>query len=117
MINAAAVQLSNHLGLPSGVASSMADTKAVDAQMGMEKGPRSLAAGLAGASMVYDGAGMTASLLGASFEAFVLDNEKLSHVNRMILGFEVTEETLGFDAIFLVVSRRWAVAGKTLARS
>ena len=77
----------------------MADAKAVDAQMGMEKGLSALAAGLAGANMVYESAGMMASLLGASFEAFVLDNEMLGHVNRMIRGFEVTEETLGFEAI------------------
>ena len=99
IMNAAAAQVSNHLGLPSGVASSMADAKAPDAQMGMEKGLSALAAGLAGANMVYESAGMMASLMGASFEAFVLDNEMLGHVNRMIRGFEVNEDTLGFDAI------------------
>ncbi len=103
IMNAAAAQLANHLGLPSGVASSMADAKAVDAQMGMEKGLSALAAGLAGANMVYESAGMMASLLGASFEAFVLDNEMLGHVNRMIRGFEVNEDTLGFEAIRMAV--------------
>lgn len=43
LLNAAAAQLSNWLGLPSGVASSMADAKAVDAQMGMEKSLSALA--------------------------------------------------------------------------
>jgi hypothetical protein len=42
---------------------------------------------------------MMASLLGASFEAFILDNEMLGHVHRAIRGIEVTEETLGLDAI------------------
>ena len=42
---------------------------------------------------------MTASLLGASFEAFVLDNEMLSSVYRALRGIEVNEETLGYDAI------------------
>ena len=42
---------------------------------------------------------MMASLLGASFEAFVADDEMLSHVYRIIRGIEVDEETLGFDAI------------------
>jgi trimethylamine--corrinoid protein Co-methyltransferase len=37
VLNAASAQLSNWLGLPSGVAASMADAKAVDAQMGAEK--------------------------------------------------------------------------------
>ena len=99
LLNAGSAQLSNWLGLPSGVASSMADSKAVDAQMGMEKALSALATGLAGANMVYESSGMMASLLGASFEAFLIDDEMLSHIYRMIRGIEVTEETLGFEAI------------------
>ena len=99
LLNAASAQLSNYLGLPSGVASSMSDSKAVDAQMGIEKAMSSLAAGLAGSNMVYESSGMMASLLGASFEAFVVDDEMLSQVNRVLRGIEVNEETLGFDAI------------------
>ncbi|MGI9374156.1 MAG: trimethylamine methyltransferase family protein [Hyphomicrobiales bacterium] len=104
IMNAAAGQIGNWLGLPSGVASSMADAKAVDAQMGSEKALAALAAGLAGANMIYESSGMMASLLGASFEAFVLDDEMLGHVHRAIRGFEVTEETLGFDAILEAVT-------------
>lgn len=63
-----------------------------------------LAAGLSGANMVYESAGMMASLLGVSFEAFVADNEMLSHINRMIRGIEVNEEALGFDAIMDTVT-------------
>ncbi|MEM9099114.1 MAG: trimethylamine methyltransferase family protein, partial [Pseudomonadota bacterium] len=99
VMNAGSAQIINWLGLPSGVACSMADAKAVDAQMGAEKALTSLATGLAGANMVYESSGMTASLLGVSFEAFVLDDEMLSHVHRIIRGIEVTEETLGYDAI------------------
>ena len=99
VMNAAAAQIGNYLGLPTGVASSMADAKAVDAQMGAEKALSATAAGLAGANMVYESSGMMASLLGASFEAFILDNEMLSHVHRAIRGVEVNEETLGFEAI------------------
>lgn len=104
IMNAGSAQISNHLGLPSGVASSMGDAKAVDAQMGAEKALSALAAGLAGANMVYESSGMMASLLGVSFEAFVLDNEMLSHVYRMVRGIEVTEETLGFDAVLETVT-------------
>lgn len=96
LLNAAAAQLSNYLGLPSGVASSMSDAKAVDAQMGMEKALSSLACGLSGANLVYESSGMMASLLGASFEAFLLDNDMLSHVQRIIRGVELADpdETL-----------------------
>ena len=99
VLNAASAQLSNWLGLPSGVASSMTDAKALDAQYGMEKGLTSLAAALAGGNLIYESSGMTASLLGASFEAFVLDDEMHSHTYRAMRGIEVNEENLGFDAI------------------
>ena len=80
MLNAAAAQLVNHFGRPSGGNFSMPDAKAVDAQMGMEKPLSSPACGLSGADMVSESSGMMESLLDASFEAFVLDDEMLSHM-------------------------------------
>ena len=99
LLNAASAQLSNWLGLPSGAASSMSDAKAIDAQMGIEKAMSSLGVGLAGCNMIYESSGMTASLLGASFEAMLIDDEMLSQSYRILRGIEVTDETLGFDAI------------------
>ncbi len=99
VLNAASAQVSNWLGLPSGVAASMTDAKAIDAQYGVEKGMTSMAAALAGANLIYESSGMTASLLGASFEAFVLDDEMHSMSYRALRGIEVTPENLGFDAI------------------
>jgi len=113
ILNAGAAQLANHIGVPSGVASSMSDAKAVDAQMGMEKALSSLACGLSGANMVYESSGMMASLLGVSFEAFLLDNEMLSHVYRMIRGVEVTEETLAFEAMKNVITGAGHFIGET----
>jgi len=99
LLNAASAQLSNWLGLPSGAASSMSDAKAVDAQMGLEKAMSSLGVGLSGCNMIYESSGMMASLLGASFEAMLIDDEMLSQVYRVLRGIEVNEETLGFAAI------------------
>ena len=99
LLNAASAQLTNWIGLPSGVASSMTDAKAVDAQMGSEKGMTATAAALAGGNMIYESSGMTSALLGASFEAFVLDDEMLSHVYRVVRGIEVSEDALEFDGI------------------
>ena len=93
LLNAASAQLSNWIGLPSGVACSMTDAKAIDAQYGAEKGLTSLAAALAGGNLIYESSGMTASLLGASFEAFVLDDEMHSNTYRILRGIEVSEET------------------------
>lgn len=99
VLNAASAQLSNWLGLPSGVAASMTDAKALDAQYGTEKAMTSLAAALAGGNLIYESSGMMASLLGASFEAFVLDDEMHAHTYRALRGVEVTPENLGYDAI------------------
>ena len=99
LLNAASAQLSNWLGLPSGVACSMTDAKAIDAQYGVEKGMTSLAAALAGGNLIYESSGMTAALLGASFEAFILDDEMHAMTYRTLRGVEVSEENLGFDAI------------------
>jgi len=103
VLNAASAQLSNWLGLPSGVACSMTDAKAIDAQYGMEKGITSLAAAMAGGNLIYESSGMTASLLGVSFEAFVLDDEMHSHTYRALRGIEVTDDNLGYKAIFEAV--------------
>ncbi|HCH23354.1 MAG TPA: trimethylamine methyltransferase, partial [Oceanospirillaceae bacterium] len=78
--------------------------KAPDAQMGMEKAITALSCGLAGGNMVYESSGMMASLLGASFEAFVMDDEMLSHVHRVIRGIEVDDASLGFDSIVAAVT-------------
>lgn len=99
LLNAASAQVTNWLGLPSGVAASMTDAKAPDAQFGMEKGITALAAGLAGGNMIYESAGMTAALMGASFEGFVLDNEMVGHLYRILRGVEVSPQTLDFGAI------------------
>ncbi|MEN8840948.1 MAG: trimethylamine methyltransferase family protein [Octadecabacter sp.] len=99
VLNAASAQLSNWLGLPSGVAASMTDAKALDAQYGVEKGMTSLAAALAGGNLIYESSGMTAALLGASFEAFVLDDEMHAMTYRTLRGIEVSDENLGYDAI------------------
>ena len=84
LMNAASAQIINQLGLVSGVAASMTDAKALDAQYGMEKGLTSLAAALAGGNLIYESSGMTAALLGVSFEAFVLDNDMHAATYRVL---------------------------------
>lgn len=103
LLNAASAQLSNWLGLPSGVACSMTDAKAIDAQYGVEKGMTSLAAALAGGNLIYESSGMTAALLGASHEAFILDDEMHAMTYRVLRGIEVSADNLGYDAICAAV--------------
>ena len=46
---------------------------------------------------------MLASLLGCSFEAYVINDESVGSILRAVRGIEVTDETLGFDVIEDVV--------------
>ena len=59
----------------------------------------SLAAALAGGNLIYESSGMTAALLGVSFEAFILDDDMHAMTYRALRGIEVSEENLGYDAI------------------
>lgn len=104
ILNAAAAQLVNWIGLPSGVAAGMTDSKVPDNQAGYEKGINVSLAGHAGANLVYESAGMLGSLLSCSLEALVIDNDMLGSINRTVRGIEVNEETLSADLIAEVVS-------------
>ena len=99
ILNAGSAQLTNSLGLISGVAASMTDSKLPDAQAGYEKALTTLAAGLAGGNLIYESAGMFGGLLGVSFEGFVIDNDILGSVQRIVRGIEVNGDTLDLEAI------------------
>jgi len=104
MLNAASTQMAQFYDLPNGVACSMTDSKLPDAQSGYEKGMTSLLAGLAGANLIHEAAGMQASLLGCSHEALVIDSEMLGNALRAVRGIEVTDETLAVEVIEEVVN-------------
>jgi trimethylamine--corrinoid protein Co-methyltransferase len=99
VLTAASAQISRFYDLPAGVGAGMADSKTPDNQAGYEKGITTALAGLAGANMVYEAAGMLASLMACSFEAFVIDDDMLGSVLRAVRGIEVTEESLSFEVI------------------
>ena len=58
-----------------------------------------MAAALGGANIVYESAGMYASLLGACPESLLIDNDMLGNVQRLLRGIEVTDETLSYEVI------------------
>jgi trimethylamine--corrinoid protein Co-methyltransferase len=99
VLNAASAQLTNFYDLPSGVAAGMSDSKFPDNQAGYEKGITTVLAGMAGANMVFESAGMLASLIGCSFEALVVDNDMLGSVQRAVRGIEVSDETLSYEVL------------------
>ena len=99
VLNAAAAQAVNWLGLPSGVAAGMADSKLPDNQAGYEKGITTVLAGQAGANVVYESAGMLASLLACSLEALAIDNDMLGAANRTIRGVDIDDDSLSAQVI------------------
>jgi trimethylamine--corrinoid protein Co-methyltransferase len=70
-----------------------------DNQAGYEKGIATVLAGTAGANLVFESAGMLASLMGCSFEAMVIDNDMLGAVQRVVRGIELNEDTLSYEQI------------------
>lgn len=103
VLSAASAQIANWLDLPSGVPAGMADSKVVDAQAGHEKGLNVALVANAGSNLVYESAGMLASLLACSLEMMVIDNDLLGAANRTVRGIEVTEETKAADVIREVI--------------
>ncbi|MCR9135365.1 MAG: trimethylamine methyltransferase family protein [Alphaproteobacteria bacterium] len=99
LLSAACAQMSHFYDLPGGAAAGIADSKLPDVQAGYEKGITNVMAGLSGLNMVYEAAGMHASLLGFSLESLIIDNDMLGQCLRCVRGLEVTDETLSIASI------------------
>ena len=95
----ASAQVANSYGLPVSVAGAMTDSKMPDIQSGFEKGCNQTLIGNSGANMIYESAGMHASLLGACYESLVLDNDSLGAAMRTVRGIEVNSDSLSVDVI------------------
>ena len=99
LLSAACGQMARFYGLPGGAPAGMCDAKLPDHQAGYEKGITAVMAGLSGLNMVYEAAGMHASLLGFCLESLILDNDMLGQALRCIRGIEVTEESMSYAVI------------------
>ncbi len=101
---AAAAQLLLNLGLPSTASAGMTDSKIADAQAGYEKGYSVALAAQAGADMINLSVGMLGSIMVASPEALVIDNEMCGAVLRSVRGIEVSDDLLDLEVIRSVVT-------------
>jgi trimethylamine--corrinoid protein Co-methyltransferase len=99
LLSAASAQLSRFYDLTGGTASGMSDAKMPDMQAGYEKAYNHALVGNAGANLIYESAGMLASLLGFSMEGLIIDNDVIGAVQRTIKGIDVTDESLSLDTI------------------
>ncbi len=99
LLTAGCAQMHQFYGLPGGAAAGIADAKLPDMQAGWEQAMSNVMAGLSGLNMVYEAAGMHASLLGFCLESLILGDDLLGQAMRCVRGIEVTEDTLSLETM------------------
>ena len=99
LLTAGCAQMHAFYGLPGGAAAGIADAKLPDMQAGWEQMCSNVMAGLSGLNMVYEAAGMHASLLGFCHESLILGDDLIGQALRCVKGIEVSDETLGLDVM------------------
>jgi trimethylamine--corrinoid protein Co-methyltransferase len=99
ILSSACAQMGNHFDLPTGTACGMSDSKFPDFQGGSERAYTTTCAATSGANIVYEAAGMYASLLSTCPESLLIDNDVLGSALRITRGIEVNEDTLSFEVL------------------
>jgi len=99
MMNSSAVQLAKLYNLPIYASAGVTEAKRPDIQAGFEKTVSCLTVALPGADFIHLAAGMIDSANSISYEQYVIDNEILGMIRRMLSGIEVNRDTLAFDVI------------------
>ncbi|MBO9472411.1 trimethylamine methyltransferase family protein [Shimia sp. R10_1] len=99
LLSAGCAQMHKFYGLPGGAAAGASDAKLPDMQAGWEQMCSNVMAGLSGLNMVYEAAGMHASLLGFCHESLILGDDLIGQALRCVRGIEVDEETLALEQI------------------
>jgi trimethylamine--corrinoid protein Co-methyltransferase len=99
MMNAAAVQLARLYQLPVYASAGVSEAKSPDIQAGCEKSLNILLVGMAGADYIHLAAGMLDSGNTISYEQYIIDDEIIGMIKRILSGVRVNKETLGFDVI------------------
>nr|WP_309502928.1 trimethylamine methyltransferase family protein [uncultured Roseovarius sp.] len=99
LLSAGCAQMHKFYGLPGGAVGGITDAKLPDMQAGWEAMCSNVMSGLSGLNMVYEAAGMHASLLGFCHESLILSDDLIGHALRCVRGIEVDEETLALEQI------------------
>lgn len=97
LLTAGCAQMHHFYDLPGGAAAGASDSKLPDMQAGWEQMCSNVLAGVSGLNMVYEAAGMHASLLGFCHESLILGDDIIGQALRCVRGIEVNDETLALD--------------------
>ncbi|MGI6066750.1 MAG: trimethylamine methyltransferase family protein [Bacillota bacterium] len=100
LINIAGLQLALDLyHLPTRVMAGLTDAKVVDYQSGVETMQNYIMLMLAGVHFLHEGLGCLDNIMTVSYEKFILDQEVIKRVARIMEGLSVNEKTLSVDVI------------------
>jgi trimethylamine--corrinoid protein Co-methyltransferase len=99
LMNAAAVQLAKLYKLPIYGSGGVTEAKRPDIQAGTEKTFSNLMVAMAGADCIHLAAGMLDSGNSISYEQYVIDNEIIGMIRRLLAGINVDKDTIGLDVI------------------
>ncbi|HEU0223677.1 MAG TPA: trimethylamine methyltransferase family protein [Paracoccaceae bacterium] len=99
LLTAGCAQMHRYYGLPGGAAAGMADAKLPDMQAGWEQAISNVMAGLSGLNLIYEAAGMHASLLGYCHESLILGDDLIGQCLRCVRGIEVTDESVSVEVM------------------
>ena len=102
LLTSGCAQMHRFYDIPGGAAAGASDSKLPDMQAGWEQMCSNVMAGLSGLNMVYEAAGMHASLLGFCHEALILGDDIIGQALRCVRGIEVSDETLALDQMAAV---------------
>jgi trimethylamine--corrinoid protein Co-methyltransferase len=99
IMNAACAQMAAFYNLPMYSTGGVTESKLFDVQNGYEKCMNNLLPAMAGAQLIHNAAGLIDSSMTVAYEQYVLDDEILGAVLRVIEGVKITPETLAVDEI------------------
>lgn len=99
IMNGASAQLAAYYNLPLYSTGGVTESKAFDVQNGYEKCLNNFLPGAAGAQLIHNAAGQIDSSMAVAYEQYILDNEIIGAIKRVLQGIAVTPETLAADLI------------------
>ncbi len=99
MMNASAVALARMYRLPIYASGGVTEAKRPDIQAGFEKNFSDLTVAMSHGDIIHLTAGMVDSCNSISYEQFVIDNESLGMIKRVLRGITVNDDMLAYDTI------------------
>ena len=99
LINIATAQMARFYGIPSRGTGGFSEANTLDMQAGFETALTTIAAALAGIHFIIGAAGSIQNALGASYAKFVVDNEIIGYVKRIVSGIDFSPEAMALDTI------------------